>query len=177
MELTNQNQWYMLGQAYLGNSYGDLYIRIYARWVSQDETNLTSLVQYQARTYYNGYDYIYDGGGNGTLSGTSATTSSFNAGFQIPVGETPLATIEATVSHDENTGAASVSASAYLSYPNFQWSATASGSANLPTIDISTLRIGVNGSWKKAKPYLRVNGAWKQCKAYIGVNNSWKKGV
>lgn len=169
--------WQMLSQAYLGNRYGDLYIRIYARYVSQDENALTSTVQYQARAYYNGYDYIYDGGGNGSVSGTSATTTSFGAGFQIPVGETPLATIEGIVNHDQDTGIASITASATLTYPNFGWGATASGSASLPTIDVSTLRLGVNGSWKKATPYLGVNGSWKKCKAYLGVNNSWKKGV
>lgn len=169
--------WQMLGQAYLGNSYGNLYIRIYARYVSQDETNLTSKVQYQARAYYDGYDYIVDGTGNGTVTGSGASSSNFSAGSQIPVGETPLATIEGTVNHDPDTGTASVSCSATLNYPLWGWSATASGTASLPTIDVATLHLGVSGTWKKATPYLGVNGTWKKCKAYLGVNGSWKKGV
>lgn len=177
MELTNQNEWYMLNQAYLGNSYGDIYIRIYARWTSQDENNLTSTVQYQAREYYSGNTYIYDAGSNGSMSGTGAESSSYSRSESYPSGETTLKTIEGTVTHDPDTGEASVSASASLIFPNWGWSNTASGSATLPTIDVSTLRLRVNGNWVKAKPYLRVNGTWKQCKAYLRDNSSWKKGV
>lgn len=177
--MTLTTSWQMLGNAHVGtDSYGyPLYIRIYARYTSQDENNLTSTVQYQARAYYQGYDYIVDGQGNGSVSGTGATTTSFGAGFQIPVGETPLATIEGVVNHDPDTGTATVSCSATLNYPLWYWSATASGSANLPTIDVATLHLGVNNSWKKATPYLGVNGSWKKCKAYLGVNGNWKKGV
>ena len=176
MELTNKNEWYRLGQAYLGSSYGDLYIRIYARWTSQDETNLTSTVQYQARAYFSG-NYIYDASSNGSISGTSATTSTFSKSSNYNNGETTLKTIEGTVSHDANTGAASVSASATLNFPNWSWSATASGTATLPVIDVATLHLRVNGSWIKATPYLMINGSWQKCKAYLRSNGSWKKGV
>lgn len=175
--MTLTTEWQMLNQAYLGSSYGDLYIRIYARYISQDETNLTSTVQYQARAYFSGGSYIYDNGGNGNVAGTGATTTSFSAGGQLPSGETPLATIQGVVNHNADTGEASISASATLNYLNWSWSATASGSANLPTIETATLHLGVNGVWKKATPYLGVNGTWKKCKAYLGVSGNWKKGV
>lgn len=175
MELTTSYQ--MLAQKYLGNSYGDLYIRIYARYTSQDADNLTSTVQYQARAYYGGSTYILDQGSSGSVSGTGATTQAFTKSTNYPSGETTLATITGTVNHNADTGEASVSASAYLNFPNWSWSGTATGSATLPKLDVSSLHLGVNGSWKKCKVYLGVNGVWKQCKAYLGVNGSWKKGV
>lgn len=175
--MTLTTSWQMLGQAKLGNSYGDIYIRIYGRYVSQDETNLTSKVQYQARGYYNGNTYIRDRGSNGSISGTGATTQSFSRYDDYPNGEVTLATIEGTVTHDSTTGAASITASATLNFPNWSWSATASGSADLPVIDVATLHLRVNGAWKKATPYVRVNGVWQKAKAYLRVNGSWKKGV
>lgn len=175
--MTLTTSWQMLGQAKLGNSYGDMYIRIYGRYVSQDETNLTSKVQYQARGYYNGNTYILDQAANGNISGTGASSEDFTRSSSFPSGETTLATIEGTVSHDSTTEAVSITASAYLNFPNWGWSATASGSADLPTIDVATLHLRVNNVWKKATPYIRVNGVWQKAKAYLRVNGSWKKGV
>ena len=183
MELTNQYQWYLLGESKLGTDEygGSMYIRIYARWISQVENTLTSLVEYQARGYYSGSSWIYDGGSNGSVSGTGATSGTFSKSTSYPSGETPLLTLNGTVTHDSDTGEASVTASATLSFPNWtDWGSptkTATGAASLPTIDVSTLRLRVNGNWVKAKPYLRVNGSWKQCKAYLRNNSSWKKGV
>lgn len=177
MELTNQYEWYMLDEAYLGNSYGNLYIRTYARWISQNENNLISLVEYQARAYYSGSTWIRDDTGNGNVTGTGASTQTFSGVGTLPSGETPLVTTQGIVNHDPDTGEASISASATLNFPLWSWSNTASGSASLPKIDVSTLRLRINGEWKKAKPYLRVNGEWKQCKAYLRNNGSWKKGV
>lgn len=175
MVLTNSYQ--KIAEKKLGNSYGDIYIRVYAKVNSQDETNLTSSVQYQARAYYDGNTYIRDRGSYGSLSGTGASSSSFSRYDDYPRGETTLATIDGVVTHNQDTGQASITTSATLVFPNWGWSATASGSADLPVIETSTLRLGVNGVWKKATPYLGVNGVWKKCKAYLGVNNSWKKGV
>ena len=177
MNMTNQYQWYKLAEKKLGNSYGDLYIRIYARWISQNENNLTSLVEYQARAYYSGNSYIYDAGSNGSISGTGAVSATFSRSASYPSGETPLYTINGTVNHDAETGEGSLTASATLNFPNWGWSQTASGSGILPTIEVSTLHLRVNGVWKKATPYLRVNGSWKKCKAYLRVSGSWKKGV
>lgn len=175
MTLTTEYQ--MLAEKYLGYSYGSLYIRIYARYTSQDEINLTSTVQYQARAYFSGSSYIYDANSSGTITGTGATSQNYSKSSRYDPGETTLATITGTVTHDATTGEASVSASASLNFPNWSWSETASGTANLPTIDISTLRFGINNQWVKATPYLAINGQWVKCKAYLGVNNQWKKGV
>ena len=175
--MTLTTSWQKMGEAYLGNSYGDLYIRIYGRYISQDESTLTSTVQYQARAYYSGNSYIYDAGSYGSVSGTGATSQNFSRSQSYPSGETTLSTIEGTVTHDSNTGSASVSASATLVFPNWSWSNTASGNADLPVIDVATLHLRDNGIWKKATPYLRVNGTWKKCKAYLRDSGSWKKGV
>lgn len=175
MTLTKSYQ--MLEQAYLGNSYGSVYIRIYAKYSEQDETNLTSTVQYQARAYFSGNSYILDAQSNGTVSGTGATSSNYSKSSRYEPGETVLGTITGTVSHNPDTGQASITASASLNFPNWGWSNTASGSADLPPIETSTLRLGVNNQWVKATPYLGVNGQWVKCKAYLGVNNTWKKGV
>ncbi len=174
MTLTKSYQ--MLKQAYLGSSYGDLYIRIYAKYSEQDETNLTSTVQYQARAYFSG-NYIYDAGSSGTVSGTGASSSSYSKSSRYESGETVLGTITGTVSHNAETGEASITASASLNFPNWGWSNTATGTADLPVIETSTLRLGVNNQWVKATPYLGVNGAWVKCKAYLGVNGNWTKGV
>lgn len=174
MTLTKSYQ--MLKQAYLGNSYGDLYIRIYAKYSEQDENNLTSTVQYQARAYFSG-NYIYDAGSNGTVSGTGATSSNYSKSSRYEKGETVLGTITGTVHHNAETGEASITASASLNFVNWGWSNTATGSADLPPIETSTLRLGVNGSWVKATPYIAINGQWVKCKAYLGSNGEWKKGV
>lgn len=38
-------------------------------------------------------------------------------------------------------------------------------------------RVNINGSWKKAVPYIKVNGSWKKAIPYIKVNGSWKVGI
>ena len=55
-------------------------------------------------------------------------------------------------------------------------SGSASVLVNLPNIPLQTIRIKINGSWKRAFPYVRINGTWKKAKAYIRVSGSWKKG-
>ena len=47
---------------------------------------------------------------------------------------------------------------------------------NLSTIPLQSIRIKVNGEWKRAFPYVRVNGVWKKATAYIRTNNEWKRG-
>lgn len=174
MELTTS--WQKLAEKKLGSSYGDLYIRIYARYTTQNENALTTTTQYQARAYFSG-NWILDQNSSGSISGTGATSASYSKSDRYNNGETTLKTIEGTVSHDPDTGEASITTSASLNFPNWGWSQTATGTATLPTIDVSTLRLRVNGSWVKAKPYLRINGSWVQCKAYLRDSGSWKKGV
>lgn len=183
MTLTNSYQ--KVAEKYLGNSYGDFYVRIYAKVNSQNENNLTSSVTYQSRLYYKGNTYLIAQGSTQVVtSGTGATTTTTSwqnfegggSGYYYS-GETVVKTITGTVQHNEE-GKASINTSAvFSSAGSWGWSGTASGSADLPIIETSTLRLGVNNVWKKATPYLGVNGVWKKCKAYLGVNNSWKKGV
>lgn len=122
----------LLAQNYLGTSGGSLYVRIYAKYSEQDIINNRSKVQYQSRAYYENGNYIYDAAGSGNVSGTSASTISGSC-TRPTRGETVIATTEAWVYHNDN-GSKSISASGYLNFPNWGWSATASGSADLPSI-------------------------------------------
>ena len=130
MELTTSYQ--KLGEAYLGSSAGDLYIRIYAKYSEQDVSNNRSKVQYQARAYFSG-SYIYDQQSSGNVKGTSANQVNFSKSDSYSNGETPLATTEAWVTHNTD-GTMTISASAYLRFPNWGWSNTASGTATLPNL-------------------------------------------
>lgn len=121
----------LLAEQYIGNSYGNLYVRIYAKYSEQDIANNRTKVQYQARTYFEG-NYIYDGSGAITVSGTSATSQTVDA--KRPTnGDIAWVTTEAWVGHNSD-GSKSISASAYLNFPNWGWSGTASATASLPTI-------------------------------------------
>ncbi len=122
----------MLGQAYLGTSGGNLYVRVYAKYSEQDIVNNRTKVQYEARTYYENSTYIYDAQGNGGVYGTSSANVSGSC-TRPTTGETVIATTEAWVQHNDN-GSQAISASAYLNFPNWNWSATATGTADLPTI-------------------------------------------
>lgn len=121
----------LLAQKHLGNSYGDLYIRIYAKYSEQNIANNRTKVQYQARAYFSG-NYIRDNQGSGGVSGTSASYASGSCTYPTK-GETTIATTEAWVYHDSD-GTKSVTASASLNFPNWGWSGTASATATLPTI-------------------------------------------
>ena len=122
-----------LGEAYLGtDSYNhSLYVRIYARYTEQDIANNRTYVIYQARTQFNG-TYIQDNQGSYSLSGTGVNSSSGSC-TRPTNGEVTIATIEGWVYHDDR-GEKSVSASVTLNFPNWGWKATASGSADFPTI-------------------------------------------
>lgn len=121
-----------LGQAYVGSSGGSLYVRIYAKYSEQDIANNRTKVQYQARTYYENGTYIYDMQGNGSVSGTGASTQTGSA-TRPTTGEQVIATTEGWVTHN-NDGNKNISCSATLNFPNWGWSKTANGSASLPTI-------------------------------------------
>lgn len=121
-----------LGETYLGNSYGNLYIRIYSKYSERDITNNRTKVQYQARAYFSG-NYILDQQSSGNVKGTSASQVNYSKSSNYTNGETTLGTTEAWVYHN-NDGTKSISCSAYLNFPNWGWNGTASGSANLPTI-------------------------------------------
>lgn len=132
MQLTTSYQ--KLGEAYLGtDTYGgSLYIRIYAKYSEQDMQNNRSKVQYQSRYYFSGGS-IYDTQSSGNVRGTNANQENFTKSDNYTRGEHDLVTTEAWVTHDAD-GTKTITASAYLNFPNWWWSATASGSATLPTL-------------------------------------------
>lgn len=140
----------LLGSKYVGTSGGSLYIRVYAKYSEQDITNNKTKVQYQARAYYENSTYIYDQSGNGSVSGTSASTVSGSC-TRPTTGETTIATTEGWVSHNSD-GTMSITASATLNFPNWGWSATASGDATLPTIPRATSCPNLDGYIESSAP-------------------------
>ena len=125
-----------LAQASIGtDSYGHpTYIRIYAKVDEPDYANRRTMVHYQARAYHSEGCYIKDGLGNGSVWGDGASTVNGSCTGQVK-GEVVVATTSGYVAHDEN-GLASTSCGASLSFPSWgsSWSATASATAELPSI-------------------------------------------
>ena len=39
-----------------------------------------------------------------------------------------------------------------------------------------TAKVNINGSWKKAIPYVKINGSWKPTISHVNANSSWKRG-
>lgn len=130
MQLTTEYQ--KLSEAYLGSSSGNLYIRIYAKYSEQDIPNNRTKVQYQARAYFSG-NYIYDQQSSGNVKGTGANQVNYSKSSNYNNGETTLGTTEGWVVHNSD-GTMSITASAYLTFPNWNWRNTATGTATLPTL-------------------------------------------
>lgn len=139
MELTKSYQ--KLAETYLGNSSGNLYIRIYAKYNSQSVENNTSNVSYQSRLYFSGSYIISQGQTKVEMRGTSIsnTTTSWQnfEGRQdgrFNNGETIVKTITTTINHNSD-GTGSINASAiFSSTGSWGWSGTASGTATLPNL-------------------------------------------
>ena len=129
---TLTTSWQLIAQTYLGKSGGSLYIRLYARYTEQDVTNNRTYVEYNSRVYYENGNYIQDNQGNGYVEGTGAGRVSFNAPKPTR-DETYSTTTGGWVNHN-NDGTGNASGKAYLSFPNWGWSASAEGSFSLPTI-------------------------------------------
>lgn len=119
-----------------GVSAKDLYLRIYAKYTSQDIANNKSTVFYKSALYATGSGYFYTyNTTTKSLSGTGATSTSASAqGTYYGGQEVTLSEISGTVSHNSSTGAASVSMSATWVSTPWSISGSASGSASLPTI-------------------------------------------
>ena len=154
MVLTKEYQ--LLDEKYLGNSYGDLYVRLYAKYSEQDLINNKTKVQYQSRAYFSG-NYIYDQQGTGNVSGTSATTVTGSCTYPTK-GETTIATTEGWVTHNQD-GTMSVSASATLNFPNWGWSQIAEGSAELPTIPRNSNLTYVSGKLEEDYPTIIIDSS------------------
>lgn len=113
----------------------DLYLRIYAKYNSQNIANNQSSVSYKSTLYVTGSGtYFYTGSTTSkSLSGSGATATSSDAQGNYYLGETTLNEISGTISHN-SAGAASVSMSASWSSTPWGISGSTSGSADLPTI-------------------------------------------
>ena len=111
----------------------DLYLRIYAKYNSQNIANNQSSVSYKSTLYVTGSGtYFYTGSTTSkSLSGSGATAVSGDAQGNYYLGETTLNEISGTISHN-SAGAASVSMSASWSSTPWGVSGSTSGSADLP---------------------------------------------
>lgn len=126
---TLTTEWQMLGEKYLGNSYGNLYVRLYARYSEQDIVNNRSYVYVESRAYFTG-GYIKDNQGSGyvALYGTVNGSCTY-----VSKGETVIATTSSWVSHADN-GTLNIHGIAYLNFPNWGWSGTVDVWAAVPSI-------------------------------------------
>lgn len=122
----------LIDQTYLGTSGGNLYVRIYAKYSEQDITNNRSYVYYEARSYYENSTYIYDAQGSIGVSGTGADYQSASC-TRPTTGESVSVTTSGWVYHNGD-GTRTIDCAGSISFPNWGWSGTASGSASLPTI-------------------------------------------
>ena len=136
--------WQKLAEKYIGNSYGDVYVRLYAKYSEQSISENKTKVQYENRVYYSGNTYILDQQSSGNVSGTGASQVNGSRSSKYNKGETVLCTTEGWVEHNSD-GTKSVSGSAYLKFPNWGWSGTATGSADLPTIPRATTCPNLDG--------------------------------
>lgn len=130
---TLTKSWQYLGQKYIGSSGGNLYVRIYAKYTEQDIPNNRTYVVYEARSYYDKASYIRDDQGSIGVSGTGADYQSAGCTRPTGVGESVSVSTEGWVYHN-NDGTKSISCAASISFPNWGWSNTAYGSADLPRI-------------------------------------------
>lgn len=161
-----------------GSTISQYDVRLGYELQSQDEETNTSIIKLQLEVRSTNSSYKTFGyNQTTTIDGTSLSADTFDMRntnvWQI------FGTRTITVNHDddgeysaEKTGSFTTTATGDYSLK----SGSASVTVTLPTIQLQTIRIRVNGEWKKAFPYVRVNGEWKKAKAYIRVNNEWKKG-
>ena len=118
-----------------GVSAKNLYLRIYAKYTSQDIVANKSSVSYKSTLYVDGSGtYFYTGNyTNKSLSGTGATAASGDAQGNYNVGETTLNEITGTITHG-TAGDASISVTAGWSSTPWEISGSVTGTATLPTI-------------------------------------------
>ena len=125
-----QDKWVLLSEQYLGNSSGNLYVRLWAKlWGSDIATN-RSYVYIEAWAYYTG-SWIKDNQGSGYV--TDGTSRKDGACTYLTNGETKIAGIEGWYTHN-NDGTLDLWAEAYLKFPNWSWSGKASAWCTLPRI-------------------------------------------
>ena len=124
-----------LGSKYLGNTgYGNVYVKLYAKYNSQSIVNNTSNVSIQARIYTEGAYWYSSSGTTYKITGSGSIDSgNIGCNGRYDVGEKTLGTQTKDISHNTD-GTLTISASAnFISQP-WGWNGTASGSATLPSI-------------------------------------------
>ena len=118
----------------------DLYLKIYAKYISQDIGNNRSVVSYKSTlSVTGGGTYFWTGNPTTkSLSGSGATSISTNASGNYSVGETTLCEISGTIPHSSNGKASISSTASWVSEP---WgiSGTVTGTADLPQIARATV--------------------------------------
>ena len=50
-------------------------------------------------------------------------------------------------------------------------------STGIPGYATGTSKVNVNGTWKKAVPWVKTNGVWKRSVASVYKNNAWRRGL
>lgn len=133
----------LIASKYIGDASSsttkNVYLRIYAKYTSQDVVGNKSNVSYKSTLYVDGGGtYFYTGNyTTKSLSGTGATSVSYDAQGNYYLGETTLCEITGVVTHG-SSGEASVSVTA--GWKSTPWSIDGSltGTATLPTIARAT---------------------------------------
>lgn len=155
--------------------------RLYCTEDSINEDDVTSSLTVEPRIYrvYTSSSWIGSADISCRIDVTGCEHQDIIGNFTkdpIPYGDyLSLGSRTFTVPHnDDGTKTITISASftSDVSPPD----GSASGEMTLTTIEVGTIRIAINGEYKRGTPYVGVNGQWKKAKAYIGVNGEWKKG-
>lgn len=145
MELTNTFQ--KIGEVVIGNGgYGNIYFRLYARYIEQSESDNTTIVQYELRHYLpSTYSYITYYSSSQKLTGELTNSSSNSTNKKINPGETTLLTQSKTIEHNED-GSKSISVGASFTNSYFGNTVTINQvSADLPKINrLNTIELNNN---------------------------------
>lgn len=164
--ITLTTSYQLIKQTYLGNNGygGDIYVRTYAKYSTQDIANNTTTMQVQTRIYSGGTWWASSGTGH-TTTANGVTKSGMNLTYDWSmwaVGETTIETLETTVQH-ANDGTKSLSVSSYFYSEPWGWYGTAEDTVALPTIPraskltSATMTIANNGGSITVKPMLTKN--------------------
>lgn len=126
--------WQLIGEKYVGaTSYGNVYLRQYARYSTQDIANNRSYVYYETRLYLTRGTFY---SGTTTTAGIGSNlgqTWGVNKAGNYSAGEVTLLAQEGWVGHDANGNLTMSFGAAFYSSP-YGWNATNDVTADLPTI-------------------------------------------
>ena len=160
MAVTLSTEYQLIAQKWLGNSGGDVYIRAYAKYSSQDVINNKTLgVTVQLRVYYSGTwiacgAWSFSGWGDYYTSQQAVNTngdivfvSHSSASYDFGNGETIIGTSAAIDVAHSSTGTKSIIIGCWGSFTSWGWQGSSGNvSANLPTIDRSGPTVSFSAS-------------------------------